>query len=152
MDALLSAVSVRRKPSRNSIGSADELRRFNELRQRGIIVGDKYFLLFVLGRYSKGQLSAPKDLLPFIQAYSEFGLEENTQWAVCAFGKEELACAQVAAAFDGHVRIGFENNLHLANGTIAQNNSELLKQFKDNTKSFNRKIANIDSARKLISI
>jgi uncharacterized protein (DUF849 family) len=47
---------------------------------------------------------------------------------VCAFGAREGACALTAAALGGHVRIGFENNLHLSDGSLAPDNAALVAE------------------------
>ena len=44
-------------------------------------------------------------------------------WSVCAFGPTEFACLTAAAALGGGVRIGFENNVHLPDGSPATDNA-----------------------------
>jgi len=85
-----------------------DLRRWQDLRQRGVVPEAPWFLLFVLGRYTAGQTSNPTDVVPFVHAHTG-----GEPWAVCAFGKTEHACVTAAAALGGHVRVGFENNLYL---------------------------------------
>ena len=81
-------------------------------------------MLFVLGRYAAGQRSDPRDLLPFLNPLPDAGMH----WSVCAFGPSESACVLTAAALGGHVRVGFENNLWLANGRLADDNAALVAQ------------------------
>jgi len=80
------------------------------------------FLLFVLGRYRDGQVATPADLPPFLDALGD----AKATWMVCAFGAQEHACAQAAMAAGGHVRIGFENNLHMPDGGVAGSNADLI--------------------------
>ena len=82
---------------------AAEVIRYAELKRRGVLGEGQDFPLFVLGRYTPGQVSQPADLLPFLAAAGE-GLP---LWAICAFGPREQACATVAAGLGGHVRVGF---------------------------------------------
>lgn len=103
--------------------SGDEVARFRDLCRRGIVPQARPFVLYVLGRYSAGQRSEPTDLLPFLAAADSAAL-----WSVCAFGPKESACAMAAAALGGHVRVGFENNLCLADGTVAPDNAALVAQ------------------------
>ncbi len=92
------------------------------LKSRGLIPFDDIPVLYVLGRYSPGQLSAPADLLPFLASdMPRFG-----HWSVCAFGQRETACVTAAALLGGHVRVGFENNLVLPDGSGASDNSALV--------------------------
>jgi uncharacterized protein (DUF849 family) len=85
-------------------------------------------LLFVLGRYSKGQQSQPSDLLPFTR-----WLQDNeiaADWAVCAFGQNETTCLRAAYFAGGKVRIGFENSLQNADGSFAADNAERVAEIK----------------------
>lgn len=119
-----------------------DLQRWQALRQSGVIPGAPWFLLFVLGRYTAGQTSAPMDLLPFVQAHG--GPEP---WAMCAFGAGEHACAVTAAAFGGHARVGFENNLLLNNGAVAPDNAALVSQVVAAARCLGRPLATAQDAR-----
>ncbi|HYH17461.1 MAG TPA: 3-keto-5-aminohexanoate cleavage protein [Azospirillum sp.] len=98
-----------------------DVARFDDLVRRGVIPEASASVLFVLGRYTAGQQSDARDLLPFLATWSR-----NLPWAVCAFGRREAACMAAAAALGGHVRVGFENNMNLPDGTRAPNNAALV--------------------------
>jgi len=119
-----------------------DLRRWQDLRQRGVVPDAPWSLLFVLGRYSVGQTSSPADLLPFVQAHT--GPET---WSMCAFGAGEHACAATAAALGGHARVGFENNLLLNTGERAPGNADLVAQLAHTAASLNRPLATAQQAR-----
>jgi 3-keto-5-aminohexanoate cleavage enzyme len=119
-----------------------DVRDWNALRARGIIPEGKWFVLFVLGRYTAGQTSAPTDLLPFLAAH-----DGKYPWAMCAFGAQEHACAIAAAALGGHARVGFENNLLLRDGTVAPDNAALARQVADGAAALNRPLASADQIR-----
>lgn len=104
--------------------SPADVARYHDLKARGVLPGQRDTVLFVLGRYTVGQRSDPRDLLPFLSPLPDAGLH----WSVCAFGPSECACVLTAAALGGHVRVGFENNLWLANGRLAQDNAALVAQ------------------------
>lgn len=78
---------------------------------RGIVRPGQDAVLFVLGRYSEGQVSSPENLLPFRAA-----LPKVEHWMVCAFGPSEHACLLKAAEAGGAVRVGFENSLTGSDG------------------------------------
>lgn len=99
----------------------EEARRLGELQARGLIPWDAVPVLYVLGRYSVGQTSRPADLLPFLAP----GQPRFGHWMVCAFGRHEAACVTTAALLGGHMRVGFENNLWLPDGSLAANNAAL---------------------------
>ena len=119
-----------------------DLARWQALRADGTLPDAPWFLLFVLGRYSAGQVSSPRDLLPFVAAHS--GAEP---WAMCAFGAAEHACAMTAAALGGHVRVGFENNLLAKDGSIAPGNAALVAQSADIARCLGRPLASADDIR-----
>ncbi len=91
-------------------------------------------LLFVLGRYSVGQISNPDDLQPFLQSLSAFeGLDLD--WGCCAFGQMETDCLLAAIKAGGKARIGFENNLHMKDGSIAPDNAARVAELVSETQA-----------------
>lgn len=103
-------------------------------------------LILVLGRYATAQDAHPRDLLPFLAT-----LPTTVIWSVCAFGQREAACAAVGMAFGGHVRVGFENNLHLPDGSLAGGNSDLVEQAVAAARLTARKPADAVQARRLLA-
>lgn len=100
----------------------EELDALRGLCRRGLVPWDDPAVLLVLGRYAVDHDSAPDDLLPFLAANRpSFG-----HWMLCAFGRHEAACMLAAALRGGHARVGFENNLHLPDGSRAPDNAALV--------------------------
>ena len=61
-------------------------------------------------------------------------IEKNNikaDWAVCAFGKEEISCLEKAVQLGGKIRIGFENSMLMPSGEIAPNNHTKVSAIKD---------------------
>jgi uncharacterized protein (DUF849 family) len=85
-------------------------------------------LLFVLGRYAETGDSAPGDLDPFLRDLAARGLAPD--WAVCAFGRGETACLRHAIDMGGKVRVGFENSLWRADGTLARDNAQRVEDIR----------------------
>ena len=131
--------------------SDEDLAWFEGLVVKGLIPEGNPFLLYVLGRYTAGQKSDPQDLLPFL-AEASGGQAPNRRWAVCAFGAKEAACAGAALCLGGHVRVGFENNMLLADGSTAPNNAALVKQVADAARTLGRPIAGAGEARRLLAV
>lgn len=119
-----------------------DLQRWQALRAKGVIPDAPWSLLFVLGRYSVGQTSEAKDLLPFVMAHTG-----NEPWSMCAFGAGEHACATTAVALGGHARVGFENNLLLSNGQVAPDNAALVRQVADSARVLGRSLYTAAQAR-----
>jgi len=125
--------------------ASDDVRRFNQLVETGVLPGEKFPVLFVLGRYSAGQVSDPADLLPFIGTSSYI-----STWMVCAFGAFENACILTGAGLGGHARIGFENNHLLVDGSPAGHNAELIAQAREGARHMARKIATGEQAKQIM--
>jgi prepilin-type processing-associated H-X9-DG protein len=124
----------------------EDVALFADLQTRGVIPGDRPFLLYVLGRYTPGQKSIPADLLPYMAEAESL----NADWAICAFGARESACALTAAALGGHVRVGFENNFLMADGSVAKDNAALAGQVASGANLLGRTLAGADEAREYL--
>lgn len=124
--------------------SPEELARYYDLRRRGVLGEGRDFLLFVLGRYTKVQVSSPSDLLPYLSVY-----RGDAPWSMCAFGPLEHACAVTSAALGGHVRVGFENNLYVSNGAVAPDNAALVRQAAEGARFLARAIGTAEDFRSL---
>ena len=104
--------------------SPEDVLRFDRLRKQGFFGEDKPFALFVLGRYSDTLTGDPNELDAFLACFDSGAFP----WAVCCFGATENQATRRAHALGGHVRIGFENNRQLPNGSTAQDNAQLIKE------------------------
>lgn len=54
---------------------------------------------------------------------------------MCAFGAREAGCALTAALLGGHVRVGFENNMLLPDGSTATDNAALVRGIAERLQS-----------------
>ncbi|MBZ9672813.1 3-keto-5-aminohexanoate cleavage protein [Mesorhizobium sp. ES1-3] len=107
-----------------------------DLQRRGMIPWDDIPVLFVLGRYTTSQQSAPTDLLPFLSP----GIPAFRSFMVCAFGRDEAACVSAGALLGGDARVGFENNLLLPDGSTAPTNAFLVDTVARMLRGFGRPI------------
>ena len=121
--------------------STGDMNLLQSLLSRQIIPASPLQLLFVLGRYSRGQISSPDDLLPFVDTLKSWQTDHGitADWACCAFGQSETDCLLKARQLGGKIRIGFENNLHHADGTLARDNADRIMTFIAATKSANER-------------
>jgi uncharacterized protein (DUF849 family) len=122
---------------------AEDARRLDALRRKGALPWEDVPVLYVLGRYTKTQQSAPADLLPFLAS----GEPRFGPWMVCAFGRDEAACVSTAALLGGHVRVGFENNLLLPKGSTAASNADLVRAVTGVLAAAGRRTMNADELR-----
>jgi uncharacterized protein (DUF849 family) len=123
--------------------SPRELLRFDEMRKKGVFGQDHPCCLFVLGRYADDTAGKTSDLDAFLATVDCTVLP----WAVCCFGRNENEVMVAATGFGGQVRIGFENNLRMADGRTAKNNAELIAQYTASCKDSARKPASADEIR-----
>lgn len=124
-----------------------DVERFRRLSVQGVFGDAPWSVLYVLGRYSEGQQSDPSEIQPFLDAAD--GLD--VQWTVCAFGAQEAACAARAIELGGHARVGFENNMLLADGSQAPDNAALVAQAARAAGNAGRGLADADIARHIMS-
>ncbi|MGI9317761.1 MAG: 3-keto-5-aminohexanoate cleavage protein [bacterium] len=125
-----------------------DLERLYALQSQGVVPHGKLCALFVLGRFSEGRESIPEDIEPFLN----FVEDKEIDWFVCAFGGQEHACALQALKSGGHARVGFENNLLLANGDTATHSADLVMQLKAAADREGIQIATAVEARSILGV
>ncbi|HWU61834.1 MAG TPA: 3-keto-5-aminohexanoate cleavage protein [Ensifer sp.] len=121
--------------------------RLSALLARGVIPADDIDVLYVLGRYTASQQSEPADLIPFLMP----GSHRFASWSTCAFGMQEAACVTASALLGGHIRIGFENNMHLPDGTVASSNAALIQPVAESLHALGLKLATADTLRERLT-
>ena len=126
--------------------SAEDVARFEALRQKGVIPGERPFALFVLGRYAENLTGKVTELEPMVNAVTD-----DVAWSVCCFGSAEHDAVLAAMKQGGHARVGFENNLLLPDGAQAQSNDELVRLATAAAQAHGRQIATADDVRNLLS-
>lgn len=99
---------------------AGDVERLAALMERGIVPVALSSVIYVLGRYAVNQDSSPNDLAPFLAAAAR--LPARPDWMVCAFGRGETSCLEAALKAGGKARVGFENSLWNADGSVAASN------------------------------
>lgn len=120
----------RRIAVQHIIYTVDELERMLDLAARGVIPGHRHSVIFPLGRYAAGQESDPAELVPLLARLRDSGSADRFDWWVCAFGRAETPSLVAAAALGGHCRIGFENSLVHADGSVASSNEDRLAELR----------------------
>ena len=103
--------------------SPEELRQFLALVDEGIIPGTYHPLQLVLGSYAGTEPSHPPDLDAYRVLLEARRDDLDLDWMICAFGSGETACLVEAARHGGKMRVGFENSLWNADGSVAEDNA-----------------------------
>jgi len=96
---------------------------------------------------STGFSATPKALL-----YCLDQIPEDWTWSVCAMGRNELPMGAVAMTLGGHVRVGFEDNIYLKRGVLAESNAQLVERIVTIAEALNIEVAKPDEARKILGL
>lgn len=124
----------------------EDVKRFCDLIDRGIIPGHRHLIIFPLGF---GGATADEALISrFLDDLGKYAA--RCAWFTCAFGQNEAELVLTAAVKGGHGRVGFENNTHMPNGQAAATNTDLLNVVADGAPSRNLRVATIDETRSLL--
>jgi len=122
-----------------------DLENYHDWLRRKVLPGNAYPILLVIGK--------PTPEGSFENSYLTETNVENLQassWMICAFGENEFAAAKLAASLGGHIRIGFENNSVLADGSDAEDNAALINQIAQHLKDNNLQSANLAQANEIM--
>ncbi|MYA89592.1 MAG: 3-keto-5-aminohexanoate cleavage protein [Boseongicola sp. SB0662_bin_57] len=103
--------------------SARELSWLLECIDQKVVPGTQHQLQLVLGSYAGSVLPRPCDLEAYLVPLNARKADLTFDWMVCAFGSAETACLAHAATLGGKVRVGFENSLWNADGSLARDNA-----------------------------
>ena len=106
----------------------DELGWLLKCIDSGMIPGTSHQLQLALGSYAGTEPSRPADLDAFLSHLSPREGDMQFDWMLCAFGAAETACLAYAAKRGGKVRVGFENSLWNADGLLAKDNAERVRE------------------------
>ncbi|MEH6455062.1 MAG: 3-keto-5-aminohexanoate cleavage protein [Cocleimonas sp.] len=118
-----------------------DLNNYHDWLARKVLPGNTYPILLVIGK--------PTPEGSFENSYLNDENVKNLQassWMICAFGENEFSAAKLAASLGGHIRIGFENNSVLADGSEAEDNASLINQIAQHLKNNNLHSANFAEA------
>ncbi len=116
-----------------------------KLMEKGLIKSPPHFQ-FVLG--VPGALTATERNLKFLVE----GLPAEATWSVSAIGRYQFPMMELAIQWGGHCRVGFEDNIYLEKGLLAKTNAELVAKVIKLAEKYNRPVASIEEARKILAL
>jgi 3-keto-5-aminohexanoate cleavage enzyme len=109
-----------------------------------------YYVSFVLGmnrvnnqasRYSPKHLFHLVDLLP-----------PDSKFSVVGIGRIEFDAETLSLLLGGNVRVGFEDNIYISRGKLADHNAQLVEKIVRIAKELGREIASCTDTRKMLGI
>lgn len=121
------------------------LRQSLDMVKRGLVDDPPYFQ-FCLGI----PWGAPADLST-LMAFREH-LTLDCPWSVLGVGPHQLPITTHAMLMGGHVRVGFEDNIYLSRGVLADSNARFVERTVQLAKTLQREVATCDEARRILNI
>ena len=116
-----------------------------DLIERGLIQEPPYFQLCMGVKWgadaSRASLLFLKDKLP-----------SNAKWSVLGVGQHQLAMVSAGIEENGHVRLGFEDNLYLRKSVLAESNAQFVKQAVGIAHQLGRGVATAEEARTILRL
>lgn len=113
--------------------SLPELDRLIRACESDHIPGSHHLVQLVLGTYDGTQISEPSVIEHFVSRMQASPMTYD--WMLCAFGREETECLVKAIELGGKMRVGFENSLWNADGSVAKDNAERVREVKSRIRS-----------------
>lgn len=137
----------------NKLGIKPELECFDKgmvdtalrLYRKGIIKSPMHFNL-VLG-VNGGIKASARDLIFLVES-----LPKPATYTVTGIGRYQFTMATISIIIGGHVRVGFEDNIYISKGILAESNGDLVEKIVNISKKLGRKIASPQTARKILDL
>jgi 3-keto-5-aminohexanoate cleavage enzyme len=110
---------------------------------------DRYWFDLCLG--FGGMPATPRAL---VQTVDEMGrLFPSAPWQICATHTDQFPLSTMALLMDCDiVRVGFEDNIHLPDGSVARHNGELCEAIANIGRTFGREPASVADARQVFGL
>jgi 3-keto-5-aminohexanoate cleavage enzyme len=79
-------------------------------------------------------------------------LPVGSRWSVLGVGKHQLPMITMGILLGGNIRVGFEDNIYLGEGILAESNAQLVTMAVELSRHLQREIATPDEARQILGI
>jgi len=114
------------------------------------LVRPPYFIQFVFGVLG-GMGPDPENLTHMVRIADKlFGADY--MFSVLAAGRHQMPLISMAAAMGGHVRVGLEDSLTIARGTLARSNAEQVTKIRRIVEEMGRTVATPGEARGMLGL
>jgi len=122
--------------------------RFEDFRKRGVFENDEPFVLFVFGSYAGRTPETDIET----KKLQELSIDTSIPWTVCGFAENEKECVMHSARNNGHIRVGFENNIWDDDNKLLKNNAEMVSFAANTASTLDRKIADAATVRNIFNL
>jgi 3-keto-5-aminohexanoate cleavage enzyme len=79
-------------------------------------------------------------------------LPTDAHWSVLGVGRAQLPMSALGILLGGNIRVGFEDNLYLRQGVLAESNAQLVEMAADLVRTLEREVATPNEARQILGI
>jgi uncharacterized protein (DUF849 family) len=93
---------------------------------------------------------APDDLNTFLAMVNN--VPSNWYWSAFAIGRNQMAYVAASVLAGGNVRVGLEDSLWDAPGTLAQTNATQVKRIRSILEGLSLEVATPDEAREILQL
>ena len=111
--------------------------------RKGLLVHPMHFD-FVLGVQMTATI---RDLVFMAES-----IPAGSTWTATGLGKNAWHIAAATISLGGHVRVGFEDNLYMEKGVLAESHGQMVAKAVEMAKLLGREIATPDEAREILSL
>jgi 3-keto-5-aminohexanoate cleavage enzyme len=120
-----------------------------KLVDKGHIIHSPLHVQFVLG-VPGGMNGSPENVL-YMKEHLAKQIPTAT-WAVAGIGRWHIPSSLTAMVNDGHIRVGFEDNIYYHKGIIADSNAVMVARMARIAEEINRPLATPAQARKILGL
>lgn len=113
------------------------------------IVHTPLHVQFVLG-VPGGMNGSPRNVL-YMKEHLEIMIPTAT-WAVAGIGRWHIPASLTAMVNDGHIRVGFEDNIYYHKNIVADSNAQLVARMARIAEEIGRPVATPAQARKILGL
>jgi 3-keto-5-aminohexanoate cleavage enzyme len=117
--------------------------------ERGVL-SKPYYVSFVLGMHrvnNQASRYSPKHLMHLVDL-----LPPDSRFSVLGIGRVEFEATTLSLLLGGNVRVGFEDNIYIEKGKLAQSNAQLVAKIVRIAKELGREVASPNEARQMLGI
>ncbi len=121
------------------------IRQAADLIDKGFIQNPAYFQLCMGVKWG---IDATGGSFRFLKSK----LPSSATWSVLGVGRHQLPMLELALVDGGHLRVGFEDNLYIRKGVLAESNAQFVRQAVDLAHKHDRDVATAEEARAILSL
>ena len=76
----------------------------------------------------------------------------SCRWSVLGVGRHQLPMITMGVILDGHIRVGFEDNIYVSKGVLAKSNAQMVEMAVNVVETLQHQVATPDDARQILGL